>query len=49
MTDEKAFAVLGATDLGIKVGPGETLARHRVADPAEAAHVLTTLADLLGA
>jgi len=49
VTDERAFAVLGAADLGIKVGPGETLARRRVADPAEAARALTTLADLLGA
>ncbi|MBD7980332.1 trehalose-phosphatase [Oerskovia sp. Sa2CUA9] len=49
VTDERAFAVLGAADLGIKVGPGETLARRRVADPAEAARALTALADLLGA
>ncbi|OCI30121.1 trehalose-phosphatase [Oerskovia enterophila] len=49
VTDERAFAVLGASDLGIKVGPGETLARRRVADPAEAARALTALADLLGA
>ncbi|MFD6094481.1 trehalose-phosphatase [Oerskovia sp. NPDC060338] len=49
VTDERAFAVLGASDLGIKVGPGETLARRRVADPAEAALALTVLADLLGA
>ncbi|MET4225771.1 trehalose-phosphatase [Oerskovia enterophila] len=49
VTDERAFAVLGAADLGIKVGPGETLARRRVTDPAEAARALTTLADLLGA
>ncbi|MGW6005691.1 trehalose-phosphatase [Oerskovia enterophila] len=49
VTDERAFAVLGAADLGIKVGPGETLARRRVTDPAKAARALTTLADLLGA
>ncbi len=49
VTDEKAFAVLGGSDLGIKVGPGETLARRRVTDPAEAARALTVLADLLGA
>lgn len=49
VTDERAFAVLGPDDVGIKVGDGETLAAHRVADPAGAARVLTTLADLLGA
>ncbi|MFE4464954.1 trehalose-phosphatase [Oerskovia sp. NPDC056781] len=47
VTDERAFAVLGPADVGIKVGDGETLAAYRVADPAEAAAALTTLADLL--
>lgn len=47
VTDERAFAVLGPADVGVKVGEGETLAAYRVADPAEAAAVLTTLADLL--
>ncbi|MHA7133545.1 trehalose-phosphatase [Oerskovia turbata] len=49
VTDERAFAVLGPGDVGVKVGDGETLAAHRIADPAAAAEVLTTLADLLGA
>ncbi|WP_029290740.1 trehalose-phosphatase [Cellulomonas sp. HZM] len=31
-TDENAFAVLGDADAGIKVGPGDTVARWRVAD-----------------
>jgi len=49
VTDERAFAVLGPTDVGVKVGPGETLAAYRVADPAGAADVLTAVADLLDA
>ena len=32
-TDEHAFAELGGDDLSIKVGPGETVARLRSADP----------------
>lgn len=31
VTDEAAFAELGPADLGIKVGPGATVASHRVA------------------
>lgn len=44
VTDEKAFAVLGAADVGVKVGAGETLARHRVAGPPDVAELLTELA-----
>lgn len=40
VTDERAFAVLGTDDVGIKVGPGQTLARFRVPDPAAAVGVL---------
>lgn len=32
-TDEEVFAALGDTGCGIRVGRGETLARHRLADP----------------
>ncbi|PRZ08155.1 trehalose 6-phosphatase [Isoptericola sp. CG 20/1183] len=46
-TDEKAFAVLGAGDVTIKVGPGETLAAHRVADSDAVAAVLDRITDLL--
>ena len=42
-TDEDAFAVLGDTDLSIKVGEGSTRARFRVADPDEFAFVLLHL------
>ncbi|MEZ5249504.1 MAG: trehalose-phosphatase [Ilumatobacteraceae bacterium] len=38
LTDEDAFAVLGDGDVGVKVGDGPTIARHRVRDvPAVAA------------
>lgn len=47
VTDERAFAVLHDGDVSVRVGPGETVARHRVAGPDEAAHVLARLADLL--
>ncbi len=32
VTDERAFEVLGERDLTVKVGPGDTVARHRVPD-----------------
>lgn len=47
-TDEKAFAVLGAGDVTLKVGPGETLAAHRVPDADGVAAVLDRIAELLG-
>jgi trehalose 6-phosphate phosphatase len=40
VTDENVFAVLDGPDVGVKVGPGETLARHRVGSPLEAVAVL---------
>jgi trehalose-phosphatase len=43
VTDENAFANLHGPDIGIKVGPGETLATFRVADPVEVARVLALL------
>lgn len=43
-TDERALAVLGAGDVGIKVGPGPTVAGFRVADPAALAEALGDLA-----
>ena len=46
VTDESAMAVLRSTDLAIRVGPGESLARHRVAGPPEMVEVLGTLARL---
>lgn len=46
VTDEDVFATLELDDLGVKVGPGETAAAERVADPTAAAAVLATLAEL---
>lgn len=43
VTDEDALAVLGEHDLGIKVGAADTVARGRVADPAEMAAALERL------
>jgi trehalose-phosphatase len=45
-TDEKAFAVTGAGDVSVKVGPGETLARFRISGPDEAAQLLALLLEL---
>ncbi len=44
VTDEKAFAVLRASDVGVKVGAGPTLARYRVDEPTDVAVLLTALA-----
>lgn len=45
VTDEDAMAALGPDDLGIRVGPGPSHARLRVADPAELAELLARLAE----
>lgn len=47
LTDENAFRVMGADDVSVRVGPGETRAAHRVHGTDGAAAVLTALADLL--
>jgi len=51
VTDELAFAVLDQPggDLAVKVGYGETVAAHRVADPAAVAQLLGGLAELRAA
>ncbi|MCJ0699702.1 trehalose-phosphatase [Frigoribacterium faeni] len=46
VTDEDGFAALGDGDLAVKVGPGESRAGHRVADPQAVARLLAELADL---
>lgn len=43
VTDEDAFAILGAKDLGIKVGEGDSLAQFRLADPSAVAAFLGKL------
>lgn len=46
VTDEDGFGALGASDFGLKCGPGETAAAYRVAAPADVAHLLEDLAEL---
>lgn len=43
VTDEKAFARMRADDIGVKVGPGESLAAYRVDEPADVAAALEFL------
>ena len=45
VTDEFGFAVLSGEDLGLKVGPGETRAAHRIDAPAQLAEVLTVIVE----
>jgi trehalose 6-phosphate phosphatase len=46
VTDEDAFAALGPDDVGLKSGPGATLANFRVPGPIDVARALNLLADL---
>ncbi|MDV3128759.1 trehalose-phosphatase [Mycobacterium sp. 21AC1] len=43
VTDEKAFRALRGNDVGVKVGPGDTLAGYRVAEPKDVAAALKYL------
>jgi trehalose-phosphatase len=45
LTDEDAFTSLRDSDVGVKVGPGPTMAGHRVADVEAVALLLRTLAE----
>ena len=44
VTDEKAFVRLGDSDVGVKVGPGETAATYRIDSPEDVAEALQYLA-----
>jgi trehalose 6-phosphate phosphatase len=46
VTDEAAFAALTGDDVGIKVGPGTTLAAFRIDDPHDVTELLAHLAAL---
>jgi trehalose 6-phosphate phosphatase len=43
VTDEKAFRRLTDADVGVKVGPGDTAATHRVSSPEDVAAALQFL------
>ncbi|TFV67871.1 UNVERIFIED_ORG: trehalose-phosphatase [Bacillus sp. AZ43] len=47
VTDEDAFRALGAADVTVKVGAGETAAAHRVDEPAGVRALLERLAAIL--
>jgi len=46
LTDEDAFAHLRESDVGVKVGPGDSRAPYRLASPHEVGQLLTQLAQL---
>lgn len=46
-SDEGVFESLGASDLGIKIGPGVTLATHRLAIPQDSVEFLIALASMM--
>ena len=46
-TDEEVFAALGDGDCSIRVGPGETVARHRLAGPPDVLRFLQRLTELV--
>lgn len=48
VTDEHVFASMGENDISIKVGPGDTLARHRLGGVEEVASLLIELCGIAG-
>lgn len=49
VTDEDAFAALPVTGIGVKVGPGETLASHRISNTTDVTELLELLVTLRSA
>lgn len=47
-TDENVFAMLGPSDIGIKVGPGDSAARYRVEDISDVVEVLSAIESAVG-
>jgi len=45
VTDEAALAKMSGPDIGVKVGPGDSVAQYRVADPHQVAVLLALLAE----
>ena len=45
VTDEAAFVAMGDADVSVRVGPGESAARYRLADPAAVVELLRSLTD----
>ncbi len=45
LTDEDAFAVLAGPDIGVKVGPGPTAAKYRLAATSDIARMLAQIAE----
>jgi trehalose-phosphatase len=43
LTDEEVFAGLGPHDFGVRVGPGATAARYRLAGPPQVLEWLSTM------
>ena len=46
-SDEGVFESLTASDIGVKIGPGVTLATHRLAIPQDSVEFLTALATIV--
>jgi trehalose-phosphatase len=45
VTDEDAFALMGDADVSVRVGPGASVARYRLADPTAVVELLRALTD----
>ena len=43
VTDESVFEIMSETDISVRVGPGDTAARWRLADPADVSEFLSAV------